>query len=111
MINNLTSKKLSMKHHPIRIRSFSSFAPKYVYDHQKIASYTYFTSSMTNTTYSTINIINSHNHYAVSKISLASSYATMTTSDNNYYVMRYYSTDLGRWTVPANIAHTLLSDY
>ena len=94
MIYSIISKKSSMMH-SIRVRPAT--ASTYLYGHHAVAAYTYFTSSITNIIYSTINIAKSHNYYTASYTSPKSLDATMMTSDNNYYAYRYYSTDLGRW--------------
>ena len=70
---------------------------KYVYDHPEVTSYTHFTSSRVSSTFNTVNIAESHNHYIASQTSLELSYVTMITSDNNNYAYRYYSSELGRW--------------
>ncbi len=95
MTKNVTSKELSMTY-PIR-SIFPCFALKYVYDHIEVTSYSYVTSNTANTTFNSVNIAQSCNYYTASCTASQSSDATMMTRDNNYYAMRYYSTDLGRW--------------
>ena len=83
------------------VRPIASISePIYVYDLPKVTSYTYATSHASNITYNRVNTAKSlfsNINLTTSQSSLPLSYTPTTTSSQNYYGYRYYSTEMGRW--------------